>query len=424
MSADQSDNQRISIRNVEPGMELRYAYDDQDKLITGDVKISNQIDVQRLESLGVRYVVIDEERGGSKLDSNSAETLTSSVLDWELEEEPDLLRKSEKTYEKLVNHMRQVFQEYHEGEANLDELYELVPYLKKFIEFVDESPASVSILTQIENYDSVTYNHSINVSILGILYGRYREFSRDELLELAFGCLVHDVGKMEVPRSIINKDGRLSEEEFEKIREHPREGNRLLREEGIDGVHARMTLEHHERPDGSGYPRGTEEIHYYSSILSVLDVYEAMTAPRSYKSAKIPLKAYRVLKNEFFPFADTRHIVDGLIHCLGVFPVGSLVRLTDDSAAVVQKNNTDDLTRPVVSVVADAEGNVLSNPYMVDLHHVYQQKKIAHDHFYDDDTAIKSMILPGSRSEIKEKINRVYDGLGDKVGHRSIYSKT
>lgn len=423
-----SSHNRISIRRVEPGMTVKYAYDSEDRLVTENVSVESIIDVQQLRALEVKSVILAEaedpsEREGAE-NPEPNNTPVESILDEELESAPNLIRKSEKTYEQLVSHMQSVFQRFHDGEINLDGLYDLRPYLEKFIEFVDRSPASVSILTQIGDYDSVTYNHSINTSILGILYGKHRGFDRDDLLDLAFGCLVHDIGKIEISQTIINKQGPLTDEEFSVVRKHPLEGRRMLKEQGLDDEVVKMALEHHERPDGSGYPRGAKEVHRYSRILSVIDVYEAMTAPRSYKSSQIPIRAFRVLRDEFMDHDETRYIVDGLIHCLGIFPVGTLVRLTDGTIAIVQKNNPEDLTRPVVSIVANEENEVIDDPYLVDLDHVNQQKMVTHDHLYDDSIAIKSMIHPDSRSALREQINEVFDDIRGNDRYYAIGSRS
>ncbi|MFB6357248.1 MAG: HD-GYP domain-containing protein [bacterium] len=412
----EEDRKRISLRNLEPGTQVKYAYDADNNLITRDLEIQSEMDIHRLESLDVKYVVPAEEPDASSYsNSKEEETHSSEVLDRILEEEDTLRQKSQKTYEKLIGHMQNIFTKFHDGEVNLDGLYELVPYLKKFIKFVDESPASVSILIEIEDYDSITYNHSVNVSILSILYGKRRDFERGKLLELAFGALVHDIGKTQLPRDLIQKEGKLTDREYEIVKTHPEQGLKLLEDDDFNEVQKKMTYEHHERPDGTGYPEGKTKLHPFSSILSVIDVYEALVAPRTYKQSRIPLRAFKTLRDEYFPYAETRHIVHGLIHCLGIFPVGSLVRLTDNSLAVVQKNNPNDVARPVVSVVTDEAENVLSRPYLVDLHHVNQQKMLAHGHFYDENTAVKSMILPGARTNLKERIRNVYEGWDDQA---------
>lgn len=179
----------------------------------------------------------------------------------------------------------------HSGEVDLEDFTELKPYLERFIGFVDRSPGSVSILTQIEDYDDVTFNHSVNVSILCMLYGRYQRYNDEDLLTLAFAALVHDIGKTEVSRDIVQKQGSLTEEEWAIVREHPGKGADILGAMGMDEVLPRVAYEHHERPDGSGYPEGVQQIHPFSRIVSVFDIYEALTAPRSYKGPMSPLKA-------------------------------------------------------------------------------------------------------------------------------------
>ena len=181
----------------------------------------------------------------------------------------------------------------------------------------------------------------------------------DEALvrELGVAGLLHDIGKVGIPGQVLNKPGRLSDEEFALMREHPGHGHRLLRDAGTESeIVLDVCLHHHERIDGRGYPDGLsgDAIGIFARMGAICDVYDAVTSQRAYKTAwEAGDSLARMLKWEghFDPA-----ILRAFIRSIGVYPVGTLVRLRSDHLAFVLELNAEDLTRPVVRVFHSIAG--------------------------------------------------------------------
>ncbi|MBC7326124.1 MAG: HD-GYP domain-containing protein, partial [Moorella sp. (in: Bacteria)] len=153
-------------------------------------------------------------------------------------------------------------------------------------------------LADIRALDDYTFAHSVNVCILAMVTGLTLNYSRSALLHLGMGALLHDIGKTCIPLDILNKPGRLTMEEYKIVRRHTQYGFDILQmQKGVGPVSALVALEHHERYNGSGYPRGLkgEAIHQFASITGVVDVYDALTADRVYRRAYPSYEAYEML---------------------------------------------------------------------------------------------------------------------------------
>lgn len=158
-------------------------------------------------------------------------------------------------------------------------------------------------LTQITSHDFYTYTHSVNVGMYGVLLAKTALGSDADhnLKEMGAGFFLHDLGKCEVPSAIINKPGRLTDEEWEQMRLHPTTGERILRDTGqLTDECGIIVLQHHEREDGSGYPQGLsrDRIHLYAHICALADVYDALTSTRAYKKKLSTFQALRIMRDE------------------------------------------------------------------------------------------------------------------------------
>ena len=227
--------------------------------------------------------------------------------------------------------------------------------VERFVESVLRNDTAAVTLFKLRDFDEYTYTHSINVSILAVLLGKHLGLGKAALLKLGLSGLMHDAGKEFVPTHILNKPGKLTDEEFRVIKGHPLAGYNLLRKQKdmpVDVLQA--VLEHHERHDGSGYPRGLRSvgIDQNSRILAIVDVYDALTSRRVYKEALPPAKALSLM----FTMRDAQFAaddIDNFIRCLGVFPVGSFVRLSGGEYGIVSSANPLRPTRPEVKVIMD-----------------------------------------------------------------------
>jgi len=203
--------------------------------------------------------------------------------------------------------------------------------------------------------DEYTYTHCVNVSVLAMAFGDYLGLPQGELMGLGQAGLLHDLGKARIAESILNKPGRLTDEEFEAIRKHPLEGYFLVKEHQLGVKLIRGMLEHHEKYDGRGYPRGLsgEQIHPYARIIALADVFDALTSQRAYKKAMTTNQAMTLMfgmrGKDFFP-----SLVDSFIKSLGIYPVGSMVRLNTGEIGFVTISNPEQPLFPTVKICFDA----------------------------------------------------------------------
>ncbi|ODS33081.1 MAG: hypothetical protein SCARUB_01780 [Candidatus Scalindua rubra] len=150
-----------------------------------------------------------------------------------------------------------------------------------------------SSLLKVTSHDYYTYTHSVNLSVLGLLFGKHLSLNPHDLNCLGIGMLLHDLGKIEIPLEILNKPGRLTKDEFETIKKHPETGIKLLEDEKIGEKPLKVVIQHHENYDGTGYPNGIGEkdIHLFGRISRIIDVYDAMTTKRPYADICRPFSA-------------------------------------------------------------------------------------------------------------------------------------
>ncbi len=222
-------------------------------------------------------------------------------------------------------------------------------------------------LTMIKNYDNYLFNHSVNVSVTAISLGRAMNLEKDELHALGVGALLHDIGKTGVSEQIIRKPSGLSSEEWEKIKEHPLLGSNIIkRMEGMDETVGRLILEHHIKYDYSGYPDTNARLHPLSQIITICDAYDALTTLRVYQKPYNPADAIKIMASmsgrHFNP--DT---LKSFINMMGIFPIGSMVRLSTNEIGVVIKIHSENSDSPVVKVLYDKEGKYTGSPFEVDL---------------------------------------------------------
>ena len=317
------------------------------------------------------------------------------------------VQDAQETYREMREKMESAFQNLRQGSGDQSSLDALQPSLEEFLGYVRTNPTSLALLTNVEEYDDVTFNHGINVCIYAILYGHHQGFTDDHLFDLAFSALLHDVGKTQLPIDLVQKKGELTEHEYDQMKKHPRHGRDLLREYGPTPSASIIAYQHHERPDGSGYPQGREELDANALIISVVDVYEALTAPRPYRSPLVPAQAFLVMKDEFHSDPVTRKIRNNLIRCMGLFSLGSFVQLSNGMIGVVEKNHAKDLASPVVRVVINEENEPVDSPFSLDLHKVKQQKVMKNDRMFDHSIEIKKAISLEAFPDLKPKIRNL-----------------
>jgi len=224
-------------------------------------------------------------------------------------------------------------------------------------------------LSNISTHSGSMYHHSVNVAALATAVGMSLGYNRNQLMELGIGALLHDIGKMQLPKELLDKKTRWSEAEMEIAKQHTTLGFDLLRKEhNISLLSAHVALQHHERLDGSGYPRGIsgKQIHEYAQIVGICDTYDSLTTPRPWRKRYMPQDALEYLLGSGGHQFELR-LVEAFKRHIAVFPLGSGVVLNTGEAGVVCKVDPDYSHRPVIRVLKDGRGNDLRMPYEVDL---------------------------------------------------------
>lgn len=224
------------------------------------------------------------------------------------------------------------------------------------------------LLTQLKNMDEYSSQHSLNVCVLSVLLGKHLKFSIEKLNKLGLCGLLHDMGKSKIPLDILNKAEKLSGKELAIMNNHALLGRDiLLNAKNIDPEATEVAYAHHERLDGSGYPRGLgrDEITPFTKIVSLVDTYDAITSDRIYQKGKLHIEALEILINGRKTHFD-ENLVIHFIECIGVYPVGSSVEMRTGEVVMVIESNPIDKTKPKVLMLLDNQKNPQS-PKLIDL---------------------------------------------------------
>lgn len=213
------------------------------------------------------------------------------------------------------------------------------------------------LLSRLRSRDEYTSEHSLNVAIISISLGRHAELNKEQLKEVGLCGLLHDMGKVLTPDHILNKPGRLTDEEMEVMRQHPVDGHDILSSsEGIfhDAIH--VAHAHHERLNGSGYPLGLTEndLSIYNRIVSIADVFDAITGDRVYKKGETVETALRILHDQRGESFDPI-LVTQFIETVGIYPLGAVVEMNNGEIGIVVNTNPDHRLRPWIKIILDSE---------------------------------------------------------------------
>jgi len=248
-------------------------------------------------------------------------------------------------------------------------LAEVEDVVGQLAESVLRNPQALIGLTRIRQRDHYTFEHSVSVAVFMLAFARYLGFDESTVRALGVGGLLHDIGKTRIPLNILNKPGPLSEDEYLVMREHVNLGCALLDEHGgVGPIAMAVVKEHHERCDGNGYPLRLQGdgISRYGQMAAIVDVYDAITADRAYHHAEVPTRVLgRLLEWSAHHF--DQQLVSQFIRCVGIYPVGSLVRLMNGWIGVVVEQGDEDLLHPKVRAVYDTRKRAFMPPQDLDL---------------------------------------------------------
>jgi putative nucleotidyltransferase with HDIG domain len=279
--------------------------------------------------------------------------------------------------------LEEISEEYIYGDAfnNIKDIMECVRSGKKadieclketvntMVQYIINDDTVFMTLTGIRDIDNYTFLHSVDVCIYSIITGKAMNLPDEQIKDLALAAILHDIGKCKVPLSILNKPGKLTKEEFEVMKRHTLSGMEIVSQlPGLNKKIARIVYQHHEKWDGSGYPLGIkgEDTEIESRIVSISDVYDALTADRVYRKRYMPHEAaeYLMSQNEsqFEP-----QLLKCFIDSIAVYPKDVVVLLNTGEIARVLPSKGMYSMRPMVSVITRKDGPPVLDPYEIDL---------------------------------------------------------
>jgi putative nucleotidyltransferase with HDIG domain len=256
-------------------------------------------------------------------------------------------KKFNRTYVESVGKVEDSFQNIIDGgEAGLESLLEETD---KILKEGRNGAHIFEMLHGIRNYDDMTYVHSLNVSLICSIFAGWLKMSKEETKLLTQAGLLHDIGKMLIPKHIISKPARLTEDEFEEMKLHSIKGYQVLKDMNLDIRIKYAALMHHEKCDGTGYPNGfkANQIEDFSKIVAIADVYDAMTSNRTYRQAICPFDVVENFERDGFLKFDPGYLMTFLERIVQSY-LHNAVRLSDGREGEVVMINKLSLSRPVI----------------------------------------------------------------------------
>lgn len=236
---------------------------------------------------------------------------------------------------------------------------------------IERNESAFISLARLKHKDDYTYMHSVAVCGLMIALAKQLELNESEIKQAGMAGLMHDIGKARVPLEILNKPGKLTDNEYEIVQKHAQHGYEMLIEAQIsDPVALDVCLHHHEKYDGTGYPKALkgDEISVFARMGAICDVYDAVTSNRPYKPGWEPAVSLQRMAQWQGHFDEV--VFKAFVKSLGIYPIGSTVKLASDRLAVIIDQNKESLLSPVVRVFFSTQSRTYLNPLDVDLIHV------------------------------------------------------
>ncbi len=321
--------------------------------VTQPGRIRSEGLIAQMKSSGIRRVWVDFNQSDlssyvPQLNANREKAKKTTALNVELKRANTILTESKDLLGKAIDGL------YQGKEIDIEPINALSDSI---VDSISCNPDAIQCVAALREKDAYLLEHSLNVAFLMVNFGRHLGFDSCVLKQFAIGGVLHDVGKTKVNIEVLNKPARLTEEEFTHMKLHQVLSEPILDKiPGLSEMSRQVSLLHHEKLDGSGYPRGLagEEISVVGRMSAIVDIYDALTAARCYKEAMSPSAAFKILKS-MTPNQLDNNLLNEFIRCVGIYPVGSLVALSDGRAGLVWESNTEHPLEPLVKCFYSAK---------------------------------------------------------------------
>ena len=340
---------RIGTSNLTPGMvtaEDIYNYNNQ--LIIPKGLVLDDKTIAKLDYYSILSVRIEDE----KVNINPEGLAYSRTYSEKIKASPEFVRFKEE-FDKDVENFKEVINDVVVKGSPLD-LDKLMNHTLNILDIGATTPNLLDMLHCMREYDDATYIHSMNVALICNVMARWLRMSDDQVSKATVSGLLHDVGKTQIPDDIIRKPAKLSPQEYSIIKRHPQAGYELLKKSDIDPDILNAVLMHHERFDGSGYPLGLTgpQIPIFARMVSIADVYDAMTSARAYRGPLCPFKTIEVFEEEGLQKYDPQFIMTFLENVVNTYLLNS-VRLSNGERGTIVYINKDHLSAPTIRTDSD-----------------------------------------------------------------------
>ena len=306
--------------------------------LSSEGHIKSQGVIEHLKHKGVEAVLIDP----SKTRHANSKIPERKLLIKEVKQAKDIFDKSKEIQKKVF------------ADAQMGVPLDLEPVIEitnKSVDAIFNNPESLACVVNIREKDEYLLEHSVSVAIYMAIFARYLEIEKSIVQELSIGAFLHDVGKIMVPDEILNKPGKLTDEEFEIMKTHANHSIEIIKKTpNISPLSLEVAALHHEKINGQGYPNQVkgDAVTQYGRMIAICDIFDALTADRVYKEGFTHVKAFAILRE----LAALNHLDESLVNrfikCSGVFPVGSLVELKSKKVAIVEQRNPNEPLKPKV----------------------------------------------------------------------------
>lgn len=313
----------------------RAIYSDKGNLLLGKGTVLTAGLIRRIKDNHIGYLYVDDEvsKGIEPKGIIDDETMLKSIK---------TIKDTMKSVSKMSDNTK------FRGKIPLKHYFAVESVVNELLKALEENKDALYTVTELMGTDMYTYKHSVNVAVLSILISQGLGYNRETVKNIAMGGLLHDIGKVRVAPEILNKPNELTEEEFEEMIRHPEYGYEMVKEDQVLSAITKGIIKgHHEKRDGTGYMSGLteKEIPDYVSIITICDMYDAMTTDRCYRERMPIHEALEILMAEsVYKINPTmyRLLVDNI--CL--YPVGTMVKLSDDREGIVMEYRRVNPTRP------------------------------------------------------------------------------